>query len=124
MIEIHDDWHYVTLWYVQGPHADYTALAFRRPGSITCEVRARFRHLSGEDDRKHGLLDGPGWVNVPTGHGASPEYAVSLMETIVKTISVHPELGLPGSVVVHTHTIRNGGAILREILAAAPWVPR
>lgn len=122
MIEIHDDWHYVTLWYVRGPGADYTALAFRRIVAAGCEVIARFRYFKSEDERKHGLVDGAeGWFNVPTGHGAGPVYVNSLMDNVVNNLAVHPEFGAPGTVVVHTHNINSGGAVFREVIASAPW---
>lgn len=122
MIEIHDDWHYIHLWYVQGPSADYTVLAFRRAGSSSCEVIARFRYFKSEDERTHGLIDGAeGWFHVPTGHGAGPVYVVSLMETVVNNISVHPEFGPPGSITVHKHNINSGGGVFREVIASAPW---
>lgn len=126
MIEIHDDWHYVTLWYVQGPQADYTVLAFQRAGSASCEVTARFRHLKDEDDRKVGLIDGAdGWFPVPTGWSSSaePAYVNSLMDTVVNNLAVHPEFGAPGTVTVHRHGINGGGAVLRAALAeeCAVW---
>lgn len=123
MIEIHDDWFYVHLWYVQSARADYTVLAFRRAESASCEVTARFRYFKTEEERLAGLIDGTeGWYPVPVGAGAGPVYVMSLMETVVKNISLHPEFGVAGEVVVHEHNIHNGGAVLREILAGAPWV--
>lgn len=125
MIEIHDDWHYVTLWYVQGSGADYTVLAFRRAAALACEVTARFRRFKSEDERRHGLLDGAeGWFNVPTGwagHGAGPAYVNSLMDTVVNNLAAHPEFGAPGTVVVHRHGINGDGRALRAVIADWRW---
>lgn len=122
MIEIYDDWHYVTLWYVQGPRADYTVLAFRRAGSVSCEVTARFRYFKTEAERHDGLVTGTtGWFRVPTGDGAGPQYVNPLMDNVVKNIANHPEFGEPGAVAVHRHPINSGGAALRDVLASAPW---
>lgn len=122
MIEIHDDWQYIHLWYVQGERADYTALAFRRIAAVSCEAIARFRYFKSEEERKHGLIDGTdSWVSVPLAHGAGPNYVTSLMDNVVNNIAVHPEFGPPGTVVVHKHAINSGGAVFRDIIASAPW---
>jgi len=120
MIEIHDDWFYLGLWYVRGPGADYTVLAFRRDHRASpCEATARFRFFKTEVQRLEGLVTGAaGWFPVPTPSGATHAYVLSMAWTLVTNIAQHPVMQ---PVTRYAYEINDDGAALRDALANAPW---